>query len=85
VVIDPIRTVSTGRVEIGAFRCYPENYKPTVDGKEIGLVPEGEKLTDFGLHAHKYYSLEVSYYKSSTDAKIIDILWNNYWISTLSK
>ena len=28
VVIDPTRTVSAGKVEIGAFRTYPEGYKP---------------------------------------------------------
>ncbi|KAF9618877.1 hypothetical protein IFM89_002745 [Coptis chinensis] len=28
VVIDPTRTVSVGKVEIGAFRTYPEGYKP---------------------------------------------------------
>ena len=28
VVIDPTRTVSAGKVEIGAFRSYPEGYKP---------------------------------------------------------
>jgi len=28
VVVDPIKTASTGRVDIGAFRAYPENYKP---------------------------------------------------------
>jgi len=55
-VIDPIRTASTGRVEIGAFRCYPDNYKPPSEGsKDLGLIPEGDKLRDFGAHAHKYY------------------------------
>jgi len=84
VVIDPIRTASTGKVEIGAFRCFPDGYVAPEKDKDIGLIPEGDKLQDFGLHASKYYALEVSYYKSALDAKIIDILWNNYWISTLS-
>jgi len=26
----------------------------------------------------------VSFYKSSLDAKLIDLLWNKYWINTLS-
>jgi len=84
-VIDPIRTASTGRVEIGAFRCYPDNYKPpNEDGGEQEVVPL-HKIQEWGLHANKYYSLTVSYYKSSLDSKVIDILWNKYWISTLSK
>jgi len=28
IVIDPIRTMTSGKVEIGAFRAYPENYSP---------------------------------------------------------
>jgi len=84
-VIDPIKTASTGRVEIGAFRCYPENYKPPVEiGSEQDSIPL-HKIQEFGLHADKYYSLQVSYYKSSLDSKIIDVLWNKYWITTLSK
>ncbi|KAF9614954.1 hypothetical protein IFM89_021384 [Coptis chinensis] len=31
VVIDPTRTVSAGKVEIGAFRTYPEGYKPPAE------------------------------------------------------
>lgn len=32
----------------------------------------------------QYYSLDVSYFKSSLDAKLLDSLWNTYWVSTLS-
>ena len=32
VVIDPTRTVSAGKVEIGAFRTYPQGYKPPDEG-----------------------------------------------------
>jgi hypothetical protein len=27
VVVDPVRTMASGKVEIGAFRTYPEGYK----------------------------------------------------------
>jgi len=27
-VIDPVRTMASGKVEIGAFRTYPDNYSP---------------------------------------------------------
>ena len=43
------------------------------------------KIQEWGLHADKYYPLHVSYYKSSLDSDIIDVLWNKYWINTLSK
>jgi len=84
IVIDPIRTMSTGKVEIGAFRTYPDGYKLPGEGEsDQDLIPLN-KIEDWGLHANKYYPLQVSYYKSSLDAKVIDILWNKYWINTLS-
>lgn len=50
VVVDPIRTCSTGRVEIGAFRTYPEGYKPPDEGpSEYQSIPLG-KIEDFGVH-----------------------------------
>mmetsp|Transcript_22903 Transcript_22903/g.19881 ORF Transcript_22903/g.19881 Transcript_22903/m.19881 type:complete len:219 (-) Transcript_22903:348-1004(-) len=56
IVIDPIRTMSTGRVDIGAFRTFPEDYKPSNDGVEQDLIPL-DKIEDWGLHANKYYAL----------------------------
>ncbi|KAK9455200.1 JAB1/Mov34/MPN/PAD-1 ubiquitin protease-domain-containing protein [Dipodascopsis uninucleata] len=85
VVIDPNRTISTGKVEIGAFRTYPENYRPTAaQDSEYQVVPLS-KMEDFGAHASQYYSLEVSHFKSTLDTKLLELLWNKYWISTLSQ
>lgn len=86
VVIDPHRTISAGKVEIGAFRTYPENYKPEgQDSSAEGMaaVPMA-KAADFGAHANRYYSLEVSHYKSTLDSKLLEALWNKYWVQTLS-
>ncbi|EPE29553.1 JAB1/MPN [Glarea lozoyensis ATCC 20868] len=87
VVIDPDRTISAGKVEIGAFRTYPEDYKPAEsDGAGDGYqtIPLA-KVEDFGAHASRYYSLEVSHYKSTLDANLLDQLWNKYWVQTLSQ
>jgi len=86
VVIDPDRTISAGKVEIGAFRTYPEDYKPAIsadssDGHET--IPLG-KIEDFGAYADRYYSLEVSHFKSSLDSQLLEALWNKYWVNTLS-
>ncbi|KAK6080728.1 cop9 signalosome complex subunit 5 [Seiridium cupressi] len=95
VVIDPDRTISAGRVEIGAFRTYPEGYKAdsstgggadskdgtTSGGRSVPLA----KAADFGAHASKYYSLEVSHYKSTLDTSLLELLWNKYWVQTLSQ
>ncbi len=84
VVIDPHRTISAGKVEIGAFRTYPEGYKPEgQDSSSDAAVPMA-KAADFGAHAHRYYPLEVSHYKSTLDNKLLEALWNKYWVQTLS-
>lgn len=89
VVIDPHRTISAGKVEIGAFRTYPEghNSKPA-SGSGSGsdgfqAVPLA-KAEDFGAHASRYYPLEVETFKSTLEAHLLDLLWNKYWVQTLS-
>lgn len=86
VVIDPDRTISAGKVEIGAFRTYPENYKPsdaTADD-DYQAIPLS-KIEDFGAHSSRYYSLEVSHFKSTLDTSLLEQLWNKYWVQTLSQ
>ncbi|CAO3608883.1 unnamed protein product [Cunninghamella echinulata] len=84
-VYDPNRTISAGKVEIGAFRTFPKGYKPT-DGEpsEYQTIPL-DKIEDFGVHAKEYYPLEISHFKSSLDNQLLDVLWNKYWIHTLSQ
>jgi hypothetical protein len=43
------------------------------------------KIEDFGSHASQYYPLEISHFKSSLDSQILDLLWNKYWVMTLSQ
>jgi len=84
IVVDPVRTISSGKVELGAFRCYPEGYKPKdVSPEEYQSIPIS-KIEDFGVHANEYYKLEVSYFKSTLDSHLLDLLWNKYWVNTLS-
>ncbi|KAL6072091.1 proteasome regulatory particle subunit RPN11 [Balamuthia mandrillaris] len=84
VVIDPTRTISAGKVELGAFRTYPEGYKAPDEGpSEYQSIPLS-KIEDFGVHCKQYYPLEVSYFKSSLDTHLLDLLWNKYWVNTLS-
>jgi len=84
IVVDPVRTSSSGKVELGAFRTYPENYKPEGEAaSEYQSIPIS-KIEDFGVHCKRYYPLEVSYFKSSLDSHILDLLWNKYWVNSLS-
>ncbi|KAH8917064.1 Mov34-domain-containing protein [Atractiella rhizophila] len=85
IVIDPNRTISAGRVDIGAFRTYPEGYTPpNATASEYQSIPLS-KIEDFGVHASQYYPLEISHFKSSLDSRILDLLWNKYWVMTLSQ
>lgn len=86
VVIDPDRTISAGKVDIGAFRTFPSDYKPPSGelDDEYQTIPLA-KMEDFGAHASRYYSLEVTSYKSTLDTHLLELLWNKYWVSTLSQ
>lgn len=84
IVIDPVRTISAGKVSLGAFRTYPKGYKPPDEGpSEYQTIPLN-KIEDFGVHCKSYYQLEVSYFKSPMDTKLLENLWNHYWVNTLS-
>ncbi|KAG9252222.1 JAB1/Mov34/MPN/PAD-1 ubiquitin protease-domain-containing protein [Emericellopsis atlantica] len=90
VVIDPDRTISGGKVEIGAFRTYPADgtgavvsgSATTSDGFQA--VPL-DKAAEFGAHANRYYSLEVSHFKSTLETHLLEQLWHKYWVQTLSQ
>lgn len=87
VVIDPERTISAGRVEIGAFRTFPSDYTPPKEAHEddeYQTIPLG-KAEDFGAHANQYYALETTHFKSTLDSDILSLLWNKYWVATLSQ
>lgn len=112
VVVDPDRTISAGKVDIGAFRTYPvANSKSSAaladssDNDASGgsttaasaaaaaaatssdgfqAVPL-DKAAEFGAHASRYYSLEVSHFKSSLDTHLLELLWHKYWVQTLSQ
>ncbi|CAI7849313.1 unnamed protein product, partial [Closterium sp. NIES-54] len=71
-------------VEIGAFRTYPKGYKPPDEPpSEYQTIPLN-KIEDFGVHCKQYYSLDITYFKSSLDSHLLDLLWNKYWVNTLS-
>jgi len=83
-VIDPTRTAATGKVEIGAFRTYPQGYRPPDEApNEFESVPLA-KIEDFGAHQNQYYQLDISYFKSASDTALLNTIWNKYWIATLS-
>ena len=58
IVVDPKRTMSAGKVEVGCFRTYTDNYaaqvKANQDGKG-GLGIRMDKIEEMGNHWHRYY------------------------------
>jgi len=84
IVIDPTRTMAAGKVEIGAFRTYPSSYVPPEERNSDYMPIPQHKIEDFGVHAKKYYSLSVEYFKNALDSRLLEALWNKYWIDTLS-
>lgn len=91
IVIDPHRTMSAGKVEIGCFRTFSPSHIASIESNQNKKEGDGQstsvridKVKDFGAHYHKYYKLETSFFKSSLDNDLLDRLWNEYWIATLS-
>lgn len=94
VVVDPHRTISAAKVEIGAFRTYPAAHDPdasSASSSAAGAAVDGgqavplAKAAEFGAHASRYYSLDVSHFKSTLDAQLVELLWHKYWVQTLSQ
>ena len=84
IVVDPIRTITSGKVDLGAFRTYPENFEFSEGGPTKYQSIPLNKIEDFGVHCKQYYSLDVSYYRSSYDDKLLNSLWKQYRINSLS-
>ena len=61
-----------------------QGYKPPDEpASEYQTIPLN-KIEDFGVHCKQYYSLNISFFKSSLDSHLLDLLWNKYWVNTLS-
>jgi len=46
-------------------------------------IPPNQKRLAL-THACSYYPLEISYFKSTLDSKLLSLLWSKYWVNTLS-
>ncbi|EKD04566.1 viral life cycle-related protein [Trichosporon asahii var. asahii CBS 8904] len=64
---------------------HSQGYTPPASGSsEYQTIPL-DKIEDFGAYANSYYPLKVEIYKTKTDKKLLDLLWNKYWVATLSQ
>lgn len=55
--IEVLESLAAGKVEIGAFRTYPQGYKPPDESQSKYQTIPMNKIEDFGVHANQYYSL----------------------------
>lgn len=91
-VVDPVRSISTGKVEIKAFRTFPEGYTDPANSMSTHVNNAGEllegvplsKIEESGYHAHRYYEVPLTVFRSASDARILTLLWNKYWGQTLA-
>jgi hypothetical protein len=68
----------------GVLRFCMQGYKPpNAQASEYQTIPMS-KIEDFGVHANQYYPLDVSFFKSSLDSHMLDMLWNKWAPSRLS-
>lgn len=59
-----------------------QGYKPpNAAASEYQTIPMN-KIEDFGVHANQYYPLDVSFFKSSLDSHMLDMLWNKCALQT---
>lgn len=85
VVIDPLRTMESGRVEIGAFRTFPSGHKgedPTGGNSTSSQVPQ-DRIAAFGMHSDKYYSLKVNYKLSHEERVALQAMSRHNWVDSL--
>lgn len=82
VVVDPTRTVSAGKVEIGAFRTYPRGYKPPDEPvSEYQTIPLN-KIEDFGVHCKQVQSFE-AHFPFALGAYMLMYLYPPLWCSIM--
>ena len=60
------------------------SYVPPDDKTSSTMTIPLDKVEDFGVHYKEYYELSIEMFKSTQDAQLLDLLWNQYWIDTLS-
>lgn len=83
IVIDPKKTLKQGRVEIGAFRTYPEDCVKTGRFKDDNNKERGGKEQMFGAYSCQYYPLNIAIFSSSFDDDVLDSLLEKSWMDGL--
>ncbi|KAL8452708.1 hypothetical protein Emed_001272 [Eimeria media] len=86
IVVDPIRTLSSGRVEIGAFRTFlpgEENTAKDQDEDSASELLPAEKAHDFGVHWQQYYQLRTHFCSNSISSRLLGSVGETSWPDVL--
>jgi COP9 signalosome complex subunit 5 len=83
IVIDPLATVSAGKPRMGAFRVFPENYKPK-EPINWAAAQTIFSVDNPGAYKDHFYPLEIEIFKSSLDSLLFDHLYQQFWGKALS-
>ena len=81
-VVDPYKTLSNRKVEIGCFMLFQDDNKSSTKSNFYESIPL-YKSEDFGIHANKYYKLEHNFFQSKFESQIVKLIYKNYWSDTL--
>jgi len=68
-VIDPIGTMTSGKVRLGGFVTLPRS--PEIDSPEATDRIPRAALLKYGNAANKYYELELKYFKTANDTRVL--------------
>ena len=85
-VIDPIQTATFGKVFLGSFCTFTKQPGSNGSGTvktSSALIPL-DKIEDFGLQANQYYELNIEYYTTEADEKVIKDIITKSWGETIS-
>jgi COP9 signalosome complex subunit 5 len=88
IVIDPLRSLARGSLELESFRAFPPEYTHT-----LNMTPDGTIVTDdrkrlslWGAGWNRYYKLNTTYYMSSLSSTVLTTLKDNFlWQNNLHK
>lgn len=78
IVVDPVRTLKLGKVDIGAFRTLPASFTEgelheSASKAALQNLPKS-KRQEFGSHASRYYALDVEIFENEHDAEMLKLM-----------
>jgi COP9 signalosome complex subunit 5 len=87
IVVDPLRSLARGVLELQSFRVYPPEFtaplNETPDGKIV--TDDKQRMTLWGSCWNRYYRLNTTYFMSQLSSDVLGILKNNFlWQNALS-